>query len=126
MIPQTVWSVDTLGVLAVLEKQLMHRSNSLLFTVHSCLSTSSMCISTAQARRICVGTAGASNGCALVVVPCAVSHMVITFRGRRKGNLMFWRSQVDFSWQVQGIGAVLLRYAVVVAGAALWTWWWIS
>ena len=49
-------SVDTLGVLTVGEKQVcLDRcsarpcpANSLLFTVHSCLSTSSMCTSTAQ------------------------------------------------------------------------------
>ena len=39
----------------------------------------------------------ASNDCALVVEPCAFSHMVTTFRGRRKGNLVFWCSKVDFS-----------------------------
>ena len=42
--------------------------------------------------------------------------MVVTFRGRRKGNLVFWWSIVDFSWQVQGIGAVALRNAEFVAG----------
>ena len=72
-------------------------ANSLLFTVHSCLSTSSMCISIAQARKICLPAAGASNDCAIVVAPCAFWHMAITFRGRRKGNLVFWRSKVDFS-----------------------------
>ena len=47
----------------------------------------------------------------------------LTFRGKCKGNLVFWWSKVAFSRQVQGIGAVLLRYAIFVAGAALWTWW---
>ena len=55
-----------------------------------------MCTSTAQARRIWVAAAGASSDCALVVVPCAFSCMVITFRGRRKGNLVFWCFKVDF------------------------------
>ena len=59
----------------------------MIFTVHSCLSKSSTCISTAQARKICVGVAGACRNCALVLVPCAFSDMVVTFRGRRKGNL---------------------------------------
>ena len=121
-------------VLTVSEKQVcldrcsprVWTANSLLFTVHACLSTSSMCISTAQARKICLPAAGASSVCALVVVPCAFWYMVVTFRGRRKGNLVFWCSKVDFSWQVQGIGAVLLRSALFVAGAALWTWWWSS
>ena len=80
-------------------------ANPLLFTVHSCPSRSSTCISAAQARRIWVSAAGASNDCPLVAVPCAFSHMVVTFRGRREGKLVFW-SQVDFSrfsCQVQGI-----------------------
>ena len=50
-------------------------ASSLLFTVHSCLSKSSKCISTGQARKIWV-------------VPCAFSDMVVAFRGRRKGNLV--------------------------------------
>ena len=41
--------------------------------------------------------AGASNDCALVVVPRAFSHMVITFRGRRKGNLVLWCSTLTHS-----------------------------
>ena len=41
---------------------------------------------------------GASNDCALVVAPCAFLHMVVTFRGRRKGNLVFWCCfKVNFS-----------------------------
>ena len=53
-----------------------------------------MCISTAQARRIWVFAAGASNDCAPVVVPCAFSHMVITFRGRRKGVVLVLQSRL--------------------------------
>ena len=45
-----------------------------------------MCTSTV-ARRIWVAAAGASSDCALVV-PCAFWYMVVTFRGRRKGNLV--------------------------------------
>ena len=52
---------------------------------------------TAQAHKICLPPVGASSDCALVVVPCAFSHMVVTFRGRRKGNLVFWCSKVGFS-----------------------------
>ena len=97
-------SVVTLGVLTVRERQVcLDRcaswacaANSLLFTVHSCLSTSSMCISTAQARRIWGPAAGASSNCALVVVPCAFWYMVVTFRGRCKGNLVLWCSKVNF------------------------------
>ena len=44
------------------------------------------------------------------------------FRGRCKGNLVFWFSKVDFSWQVQGIEIVLFRNALFVSGIALWTW----
>ena len=62
-----------------------------------------MCISTAQARQICVGAAGASNDCALVVVPCAFSHMVITFRDRCKGSELFY-FELQFSWQAQHFG----------------------
>ena len=42
--------------------------------------------STAQARKICLPAAGASSSCALVVAPCAFSHMVVIFRGRRNGK----------------------------------------
>ena len=45
---------------------------SLLFTVHSCLSKSSKCISTAHARKIWVAGAGACRERALVVVPRAL------------------------------------------------------
>ena len=38
-----------------------------------------------------------AGNCALVVAPCAFFHMMATFRGRRKGNLEFWRSKVDRS-----------------------------
>ena len=87
-------SVDTLtlGVLTVVIK---HRclitgvawacaASSLLFAVHSCLSKSSKCISTAQACRIWWAGAGACRDCALVVVPCAFLDMVVIFRGRRR------------------------------------------
>ena len=70
-------------------------------------------VSTAQAREIWAATASACRDRA------PFSHMVVTFRGRRKGNLVFWWPKVDFSSQVQGIGAVLLRSADFVAGAAL-------
>ena len=41
-----------------------------------------------------VAAAGACRDCALVVAPCALLHMVVTFRGRRKGNLVFSWSKV--------------------------------
>ena len=63
------------------------RACALLFAIHSCLSKSSTCIST-QAREIWVAGAGACRDCALVVAPCGFSHTVVTFRGRRKGNLV--------------------------------------
>ena len=68
-------------------------ANSLLSTVHLCLSESSKCIWTAQAREIWVAGACACRDCALVVVPRAFSHMVVTCRGRRKGNRVFFVAQ---------------------------------
>ena len=50
---------------------------------------------------------GCLSDCALLVVPRAFSDMVVTFRGMRRGNLVFWWSKVDFL-QVQGIGAAWL------------------
>ena len=47
---------------------------------------------------------------------------VVTFRGRRKGILVFWWSQIDVSWQAQGIGVILLRRGDFVASAGLWSW----
>ena len=76
-------------------------ANSLLFTVHSCLSKSSTCISTAQARKIWVAAAGACRDCALVVVPYAFVFVASaeetscfpgpksTFRDRCKGSERF-------------------------------------
>ena len=52
-------------------------------------SLKSKCISTAQARRICWARAGALRDCALLMIPCAFSDLVITFRGRRKRTLFF-------------------------------------
>ena len=99
--PQTVWGRlrGSYGGRVCLDRCSARAcpANSPLFAVHSCLSTSSMCISTAQPRKICLPAAGASSDCALVVAPCAFSHTVVTFRGRRKGNLVFWRFKVDFS-----------------------------
>ena len=96
LVPQTAWT--HLGVLTVIIKQLCLDlcaaracpAISLLFTVHSCLSKSLVCISTAQAREIWGPAAGACRDCALVVTPYACSHMAVTFRGRRKRNLVFW------------------------------------
>ena len=72
-------------------------ANSLLLAVHSLTSKSSKCTSTAQACRIWWVSRGALQDCALVVVPCAFSDLVITFRCRRKGDLVLlsW-SIVDF------------------------------
>ena len=51
--------------------------------MHSFTSRSSKCISTAQARRVWWASAGALQGCAP-----GVFDLEITFRGRRKGNLV--------------------------------------
>ena len=50
----------------------------------------------AQARRIWWAGAGALRECFLVVVPCAFSSLVITFRGRRNGNLARWLPESTF------------------------------
>ena len=73
-------SVAALGVLAVGVKgryciEVLHRGVWLFHFVAicampSCLSESSKCISTAHARKIWWGAAGARHDCALVVVPC--------------------------------------------------------
>ena len=112
-------SVDTLGVLTVVlsYSPVSNRgvapgrpANSLLFTVHSCLSKSSKCISTAQARKIWVAAVGACRDCALVVMPCTFSDMVVeiscfggpksTFRDRCKGSGRLYL-EVQISWQAQ-------------------------
>ena len=45
---------------------------------------------TAQAFRICRARASAFLDCALAVVQCAFSDLMVTFRGRRKANLGFF------------------------------------
>ena len=65
--------------------------------------------STAQACKIWLAAVGACCDCALVAPLSAFLDMVVTFRGRCKGNLVIWWSKVDFSWEAQGIRAVLLR-----------------
>ena len=88
-------------------------ANSLLCTVHSFTSRWSECIfDWASSAR-----AGAVLHRALLVDPCGAVRIFITFRGRREGNLVLWRSKVDFSWQVPEIGLALLRCADFVAGA---------
>ena len=71
-------------------------------TVHSCLSKSSKYISTAQAREIWVAAASACRDCALVVVPCALSDMVVTFLGRRKGTSCFGGPKSTFRGRCKG------------------------
>ena len=99
MIPQAVWA--HWGVLTVVEQQVcLDRcsaracaAESLLFTVHSLFSTSSMCTSTAQARRIWVSAAGASSDA-------------------------FSAHGDHFSWQAQGKPRVLvLQSRLFVTGA---------
>ena len=105
-------SAVTLGVLTVvvedgcpIEVLIDVCGQSLPFIVHSFTSRSSKCISTAQARRIWWAGAGALRDCALVVLSCTFSGLVISFRGRRRGNLAFWWSKGGgcalASWQVQ-------------------------
>ena len=83
-------SVVTLGVLMVLaeggcliEVSRAHaRQFVAVFSTFMSLESSRR-ISTAQARRIWWAGADACRD-------CAFSGMVVTFRGRRKGNLVFW------------------------------------
>ena len=116
----------TLGVLTVRVKAGFDQSFSpasaeisLPVAAHSCLSRSSkyIYIDRAGLRKLVVRSRCFPRN--------TFSDLVVTFRGRRKGTLMFSQSQVDFSWQVQEIAAVLLRCADFAAGAALWTWWWL-
>ena len=120
--------MGTLRVLTVSEKQVcLDRcsvracaADSLLFTVHSCLSTSSMCTSTAQARKICLPAAVASGDCALVVVRAhfgtwwslfvtgaretsCFGAAKSTFRDRCKGSEVFY-FEMHFSWPAQHFG----------------------
>ena len=65
--------------------------------------------------------ADALRDCALVVVLCAFSDLVITFRGSRKGILALWWSKDEFSWQAQEIGVLYTSsmYTDFIAGAVL-------
>ena len=44
----------------------------------------------AGSQNLAQGAEGACRDCALVAVSRAFSDMVVTFRGRCKGNLVFW------------------------------------
>ena len=94
----TVCQGRHLGILTVVVKQLMLRSlkragvDGQLAAIYSTFIPLEI-----VHMQIWVAATGASSDCALVVVPCASSHMVLTFRGRRKGNLVFWWSKVNFS-----------------------------
>ena len=93
---QTVWT--HLGVLRIVVKQLCldhwgartSTANSLLFTIHSCLSKQSTCISTAQAREIWGPAVVASS----------------RLRSRCGAARIF--AHGGFSWQVQGKPCVLV------------------
>ena len=84
-------------------------ANSLLCTVHLCFSKSSMCISTAQARKIWLAAASACRDGALVVVPCAFLHTVDRCEGSERLNF-----EVHF---VAGTALCEPRSADFVAGA---------
>ena len=45
---------------------------------------------------------------------------VVTFRGRRRGSLVFWRSFRD---RRKGSELLYFEMQFFVAGTALWTWW---
>ena len=48
------------------------------------------------------------SDCALIVLACAFSDLVLSFCNKCWGNLVLWPSKVDVSWQAQEIRAVLL------------------
>ena len=80
-----------------------------------------MCTSTAQARRIWLSAAGASNDSAPVVAPCAFSHMVMTFvAGARETSCFgdpkstFRENEMQFSWQVHAAACSTLDMVVIV------------
>ena len=56
-------------------------------------------LSAASFRRVArnAGLGTAAQRCAPVVAPCAFLDLVISFRGRRVGNLVLWCSEVDLS-----------------------------
>ena len=98
--PQTVWSHER-GVLTVVVK---HRCLIEMSHGRAAIYSTFMPLEILEVRFDCAGLqnlvgrgGGPFGDCALVVVPCAFSDMVATFRGRRKGNLVFWWSKVDFS-----------------------------
>ena len=94
-------SVDTQGLAARGRVRLI-RCYLQCIHVSQKLST---CVSTAQAREIWGPAAGAS-------IDCALSK-------QRKGNLVVWWFKVDFSRQVQGIGAI---FSCEVRTLIPWTW----
>ena len=70
-----------------------------------------MCISTAQAHKVWVPRAGASNDRALVVVSCAFPRAMVTFRREtscfRASNSTFrelFYVEMQFSWQARHFG----------------------
>ena len=77
-----------------------------------------MCISDCAGSQNLGVRGGCFSDCALVVAPCAFWYKVVTFRGRRKGNLVFPKSsfrdrrkgselfyfEMQFSWQAQHFG----------------------
>ena len=71
-------------------------ANAFLLAMHACLSISSKCNSVAPARRPWLAAVGACRDCALVVVPCLFSDMVVTFH-RHEGYLVFCWSEADLS-----------------------------
>ena len=127
---QAVWShvwgflrsVLMLGLIEGVHGHAACVANSMPFKVHSCLSRSSKCISTLQARasRLSrVGIEGAFLDAGLVVVPCAFSD----FRGSARESSCF--GGVNFARQVGVPGAlsadILLVHERPVLGTHTYT-----
>ena len=72
--------------------------------------------STAQACRICCARAGAFLDCALVVVPCTFSDLVVTLRGRHKESLVFWWSKVSPEVQISWRAPICVLSCVCLPG----------
>ena len=82
--PNTVVSptIRTVGFKAGIDRGCSHSLATIRCQLHSRLLKSSRCISTAQTPTNWWEQAGAFLDCALVVLPCTFSDLLVTFHGR--------------------------------------------